>query len=127
MPTTGRLALLAPTLLLASAGCAGGVTSTSFAQEEAKYDAFLQVELSAGADSAALVDEYAKDPVSGLARGGGDQVIVFLSPEATDEQVRELEARVRAEPGVRSVAVLRGVPAPPLELEVSGPPAPPTS
>lgn len=118
------LVLLSATLALVVTGCAGEVTSTSFSQEEAKYDAFLQAELSPSADSAALVDEYAQDPLAGAVRGGGDpsRLIIFLLPTATEEQVRELQARVSSEAGVGSVAVMRGVKAPAAEFNVPGQP-----
>lgn len=123
MPRGARL-LLGATLLLV-AGCSGttGVTVSTTEQES---QVFLQAELTESADASALVDDYAEAAGVGPVRGGGapSRLLVFMEPDATDQQVREVERRLRAEPGVAQVSVQRGVAPPPLEIEVPGSPPP---
>jgi len=120
-----RAGLLALPVAVLVAGCAGEVVSTSPSELEARYDTFVQAELSPDADSGALVEEYGSDPLVGPVRGGGSpgRLLVFVEPTATGQQVEDLAQRLRAESGVQSVAVRRGVEPPELEVGVPGPAA----
>jgi hypothetical protein len=107
MNVTGLAAGIASLFMLI--GC--GVEQTSLSQIQRDARVVLRAELSpdsSGDDGADLTHEYSKfDGISGARADGGDTLAVFLSPEASEDELDAVKQALSRDSRVERVSVER--------------------
>ncbi len=95
--------------LILLSGC--GAEQTSLSETESEARVVVRAELrpgSSGEDGAALADKYSKlASISGAKADGGDTLTLFVSPQATDDEVEAVRQVVSRDSRVEKVKVER--------------------